>query len=55
LPDTCKLHAALLGALKTHRAQQCSLCSTYRGQHKRRTLWHVIKLCRSGAGSVAGQ
>jgi hypothetical protein len=24
LPDTCKLQAALLGALKTDRAQQCS-------------------------------
>lgn len=43
LPDTCKLQAVLLGALKTHRARQCSLCSTYRCQHKRRTLQHVVK------------
>jgi len=55
LPDTCKLQAALLRALKIHRAQQCFVCSTYRGQHKRRTLRHVVKPCRSRAGSAAGQ
>jgi hypothetical protein len=31
LPDTCQLQAACLDALKTHGAQQFSLCSNYRG------------------------